>query len=220
MEYEVGNIVEWAVPRIREGQVLSILDPVLEPPRPPNLDAMLKIAQIAAKCVKMRGKDRPSMDKVTTSLERALATMIGSYSNNAQPFVPTEVVLGSNRLHRKSSQKSSCRSGFGVDSSDTCTTTDEHHRDHDHRNPSSITVPSIDSYSMRRRSVSDNDVAMAGAELVIPVHDAHHHHHHHHHHHQQHQQHRKQPAMTTTTTSKFEIYPSSPQASLYLNSNF
>ena len=197
MEYEEGNIVEWAVPRIRDGQVLSILDPILEPPHQRNLKAILKISQVAVKCVKMRGKDRPSMDKVTTSLERALATMIGTYSN-AQPFVPTEVVLGSNRLHRKSSQKSSCRSGFGVDSSDTCTT-EEHQRDH--RNPSSITVSSIDSYSMRRRSVSDNEVVSAGGDVLVPIHDV--------------SIHRKQPPV-----SHLEIYPSSPQESLYLNSNF
>lgn len=158
MQFDEGNIVEWAVPLIKGEQVGSILDPRLE--APPNLEAVQKIARVAARCVKMRGKDRPSMDKVTTLLERALAMLMGMFSE-AHPILPSEVVLGSNRLHRKSSQKSSCRSVFNVDSSGTT------FADHGYnRHPSSVTFPSINS-SQRRGSVSDYD---AGGSLDIVIH--------------------------------------------------
>jgi len=71
MQYEEGNIVQWAVPLIKSGDIASILDPVLKPPS--DIDALRRIANVACKSVRMRGKDRPSMDKVTTVLERALA---------------------------------------------------------------------------------------------------------------------------------------------------
>ncbi|KAI5080489.1 hypothetical protein GOP47_0003672 [Adiantum capillus-veneris] len=193
MEYDEGNIVEWAVPLIKEGQVQCVLDPRLE--APPNLDAVHKIARVAARCVKMRGKDRPSMDKVTTSLERALAMLMGTYSE-AQPFLPSEVVLGSNRLHRKSSQKSSCRSTFDVDSLET---TEEHE---DHRNPSSLTFPSINS-SLRRGSLSDNDMG-GSVDIALPDHDV---------------EARQQRQQLMFQYCKSEIYPASPQQ-LFLSSNF
>lgn len=198
MHYDESNIVQWAVPLIKDGQVLRVLDPRLE--TPPNLDAIHKIARVAARCVKMRGKDRPSMDKVTTSLERALAMLMGTYSD-AQPFLPSEVVLGSNRLHRKSSQKSSCRSTFDVDSSET---TEEQR---DYRNPSSLTFPSINS-SQRRRSLSDNEVGGA-IDIVIRDHGA-----------EVRQQHQQLLSDDTFLHRKSEIYPASPQERLFLNSNF
>nr|CAB3482033.1 unnamed protein product [Digitaria exilis] len=76
MQFDEGNIVEWAVPLIKAGDIFSILDPVLSPPS--DLEALKKIASVACKCVRMRGKDRPSMDKVTTALEHALALLMGS----------------------------------------------------------------------------------------------------------------------------------------------
>ncbi|KAK4401406.1 Serine/threonine-protein kinase-like protein ACR4 [Sesamum angolense] len=87
MQYEEGNIVEWAVPLIKAGDLEAILDPALK--SPPDLEALKRIANIASKCVRMRGKERPSMDKVTTALERALALLMGSPSND-QPILPTE----------------------------------------------------------------------------------------------------------------------------------
>ncbi|KAG2258456.1 hypothetical protein Bca52824_077750 [Brassica carinata] len=99
MHYEEGNIVEWAVPLIKAGDITSILDPVLK--QPTEVEALRRIVSVACKCVRMRGKDRPSMDKVTTSLERALAQLMGNPSSE-QPILPTEVVLGSSRMHKKS----------------------------------------------------------------------------------------------------------------------
>lgn len=149
MQYEDGNIVEWAVPLIKSGDVNAILDPVLKPPS--DLDALKRIANVACKCVRMRGKERPSMDKVTTALERALAQLMGSPCNE-QPILPTEVVLGSSRLHKKSSQRSSNRS---VSETDVAEAEDQRF---EFRAPSWITFPSVTSSQRRKSSVSDADV--------------------------------------------------------------
>ncbi len=149
MQYEEGNIVEWAVPLIKSGDINAILDPVLKPPS--DLDALKRIANVACKCVRMRGKERPSMDKVTTALERALAQLMGSPSNE-QPILPTEVVLGSSRLHKKSSQRSSNRS---VSETEVPEAEDQRY---EFRAPSWITFPSVTSSQRRKSSVSDADV--------------------------------------------------------------
>jgi serine/threonine protein kinase len=149
MQYEEGNIVEWAVPLIKSGDINAILDPVLKPPS--DLDALKRISNVACKCVRMRGKERPSMDKVTTALERALAQLMGSPCNE-QPILPTEVVLGSSRLHKKSSQRSSNRS---VSETDVVEAEDQRF---EFRAPSWITFPSVTSSQRRKSSVSDADV--------------------------------------------------------------
>ncbi|KAJ6690978.1 SERINE/THREONINE-PROTEIN KINASE-LIKE PROTEIN ACR4 [Salix koriyanagi] len=150
MQYEEGNIVEWAVPLIRAGDISAILDPVLKLPSDP--EALKRIANVACKCVRMRGKERPSMDIVTTALERALAQLMGSPCND-QPILPTEVVLGSSRLHKKSSQRSSSRSAV----SETDAVEGEDQRI-EFRAPSWITFPSLTSSQGRKSSVSDADV--------------------------------------------------------------
>ncbi|XP_057458375.1 serine/threonine-protein kinase-like protein ACR4 [Lotus japonicus] len=150
MQYEEGNIVQWAVPLIKSGDIATILDPVLKPPS--DLDALKRIANVACKSVRMRGKDRPSMDKVTTALERALAQLMGSPCIE-QPILPTEVVLGSNRMHKKSSQRSSNRSA-----SETDVAENEDQRFVEFRAPSWITFPSVTSSQRRKSSGSEAEV--------------------------------------------------------------
>lgn len=150
MQYEEGNIVEWAVPLIKSGDISAVLDPVLRPPA--DLDALKRIANVACKCVRMRGKERPSMDKVTTALERALAQLMGSPCSE-QPILPTEVVLGSNRMHKKSSQRYSNRSASETDVAEA-----EDQRFVEFRAPSWITFPSVASSQRRKSSVSEADV--------------------------------------------------------------
>jgi len=65
-----------------------------------------------------------------------------------QPILPTEVVLGSNRLHKKSSQRSSNRSASE--------STDVEDQRFEFRAPSWITFPSVT--SSQRRSGSEADV--------------------------------------------------------------
>ncbi|XP_047322061.1 serine/threonine-protein kinase-like protein ACR4 [Impatiens glandulifera] len=153
MKFEEGNIVEWAVPLIKAGELIAILDPVLKPPS--DVEALRRIANVACKCVRMRGKERPSMDKVTTALERALAQLMGSPSNE-QPILPTEVVLGSSRLHKKSSQRSSNQSTSEADAGES-----EDQRV-EFRAPSWITFPSVASSQRRKSSGSDAEGDAAG----------------------------------------------------------
>ncbi|KAF9679156.1 hypothetical protein SADUNF_Sadunf07G0110700 [Salix dunnii] len=149
MQYEEGNIVEWAVPLIKAGDISAILDPALKPPSDP--EALKRIANVACKCVRMRGKERPSMDKVTTALERALAQLMGSPCND-QPILPTEVVLGSSRMHKKTSQRSSNQSAISE------TDAVEGDSRTEFRAPSWITFPSVTSSQGRKSSASDADV--------------------------------------------------------------
>ncbi|KAK9672252.1 hypothetical protein RND81_12G087000 [Saponaria officinalis] len=147
MQFEDGNIVEWAVPLIRSGDINAILDPSLK--SPPDIESLRRIAIVACKCVRMRGKDRPSMDKVTTALERALALLMGNPCSE-QPILPTEVVLGSSRMHKKPSQRSSNQS-----ENDLASIEDQRI---EFRAPSWITFPSVTSSQRRKSSVSEADV--------------------------------------------------------------
>ncbi|OIT08680.1 serinethreonine-protein kinase-like protein acr4 [Nicotiana attenuata] len=150
MQYDV---VEWAVPLIKAGDIQAILDPVLKPPS--DVEALRRIANIASKCVRMRGKERPSMDKVTTALERALAQLMGSPSND-QPILPMEAVLGSSRLHKKSSSNRS--------TSETTDVAETEDQIFEFRAPSWITFPSVASSQRRKSSVSDADVEAKNLE--------------------------------------------------------
>uniref|UniRef100_A0A7N0TLU5 non-specific serine/threonine protein kinase n=1 Tax=Kalanchoe fedtschenkoi TaxID=63787 RepID=A0A7N0TLU5_KALFE len=192
MQFEEGNIVEWAVPLIKSGDIASILDPVLKPP--PDTEALKRIANVACKCVRMRGKERPSMDKVTTSLERALAQLMGSPCSE-QPILPTEVVLGSSRMHKKTSQRSSNRSASETDAPDT------EDPGFEFRAPSWITFPSVTSSQRRKSSASEADVIDAknieSRSLV-----------------------QEKNVTDPLKSLDEEIGPASPQQNLYLQHNF
>ncbi|KAL5224254.1 hypothetical protein ABZP36_010893 [Zizania latifolia] len=190
MQFEEGNIVEWAVPLIKAGDIYAILDPVLS--RPSDLEALKKIAAIACKCVRMRAKDRPSMDKVTTALERALALLMGSPCIE-QPILPTEVILGSSRMHKKVSHWSSNQSCSENELADG----DDHRIEY--RAPSWITFPSVTSSQRRKSSASEADVdgrtMTDGRNVGSSIGDG-------------------------LRSLEEEISPSSPQENMYLQHNF
>uniref|UniRef100_A0A1D1XUH2 non-specific serine/threonine protein kinase n=1 Tax=Anthurium amnicola TaxID=1678845 RepID=A0A1D1XUH2_9ARAE len=190
MQYEEGNIVEWAVPLIKAGDILAILDPALK--HPTELEALKRIAATACKCVRMRGKERPSMDKVTTSLERALALLMGSPCNE-QPILPTEVVLGSSRLHKKASQRSSNRS---CSENDMAESEDQRF---EFRAPSWITFPSVTSSQRRKSSVSEADADLKNSEV---------------------KNHGNSVAGDGLRCLEEEIGPASPREDLFLQHNF
>ncbi|KAL6010179.1 putative receptor protein kinase CRINKLY4 [Asimina triloba] len=148
MQYEEGIIVERAVPLIKAGDISAILDPVLKPPA--DLVALKRISVVACKCVSMWGKARPSIDRVTPALEHALAYLLGSLCNET-PFLPTEVVLGSSRLHKIPSQVSS-------NLSSEMETVEAEDLRCGFRAPSWITFPSVVSSQRRKSSVSEADV--------------------------------------------------------------
>ena len=177
---------------IKSSDLNAILDPALKPPS--DLDALKRIANVACKCVRMRGKERPSMDKVTTALERALAQLMGSPSNE-QPILPTEVVLGSSRLHKKSSQRSSNRS---VSETEVPEAEDQRF---EFRAPSWITFPSVTSSQRRKSSVSDADVDGKNSEA-------------------KNQGNAGSGVGDGLRSLEEEIGPASPQESLFLQHNF
>lgn len=71
---------------------------------------------------------------------------------NEQPILPTEVVLGSSRLHKKPSQRSSNRSASETD------VIEAEDQRFEFRAPSWITFPSVASSQRRKSSASDADV--------------------------------------------------------------
>ncbi|KAL2920997.1 Serine/threonine-protein kinase-like protein ACR4 [Bienertia sinuspersici] len=191
MQCEEGNIVEWAVPLIKAGDISAVLDPILKPP--PEIEALRRIANVACKCVRMRGKDRPSMDKVTTALERALALLMGSPCSE-QPILPTEVVLGSSRMHKKSSQRSSNPSETDIGSTED--------QRFEFRAPSWITFPSVTSSQRRKSSVSEADVENARIPETRTLGSG------------------RNGADQGLNSLEEEIGPASPQESLFLKHNF
>ncbi|KAF9598453.1 hypothetical protein IFM89_027886 [Coptis chinensis] len=124
MQFEEGNIVEWAVPQIKAGDIAAILDSALKPPE--HLEALTRIANVACRYVRMRGKERPFMDKVTTALE----------------------------LH-KSSRRSSNRSGSEATRTPEVIEADNYQR-LEFRAPSWITFPSAASSKKRKSSASED----------------------------------------------------------------
>ncbi|KNA09734.1 hypothetical protein SOVF_150910 [Spinacia oleracea] len=151
-----------------------------------------RIANVACKCVRMRGKDRPSMDKVTTALERALALLMGTPCSE-QPILPTEVVLGSSRMHKKSSQRSSNPSDTDVGSAEDPR--------FEFRAPSWITFPSVTSSQRRKSSVSEADVENAKNAESKTVGSG-------------------RNGAEGLNSLEEEIGPASPQESLFLKHNF
>lgn len=192
MKFDEGNIVEWAVPLIKAGDISAILDPVLKPPA--ELEALKRIANVACKCVRMRGKERPPMDKVTTALEQALALLMGSPSDE-QPILPTEVVLGSSRLHKKASQRSSNRSASEAD------TVEAEDQRFEFRAPSWITFPSVASSQRWKSSVSDAEVDVKNTEAKNLVNGG-------------------GVGVDGLRCLEEEIGPASPQQNLFLQHNF
>lgn len=190
MQFEEGNIVEWAVPLLKTGDITAVLDPLLKPP--PEIEALRRIANVACKCVRMRGKDRPSMDKVTTALERALALLMGTPCSE-QPILPTEVVLGSSRMHKKSSQRSSNPSETDIGSAED--------QRIEFRAPSWITFPSVTSSQRRKSSVSEADVENAKTPESKNLGSG-------------------RNGVEGLNSLEEEIGPASPQESLFLKHNF
>ncbi|PIA40949.1 hypothetical protein AQUCO_02300015v1 [Aquilegia coerulea] len=67
------NVVDFIVPYITSDALHRVLDPTLPPPTPYEIEAVTFIGYLAADCVSLEGRDRPSMTETVNSLERALA---------------------------------------------------------------------------------------------------------------------------------------------------
>ncbi|XAR63486.1 Non-specific serine/threonine protein kinase [Bertholletia excelsa] len=73
------SIVDWAIPLIRRGKLLSIYDPRIEPPKDPMVRKHLAV--IAAKCVRSCRERRPSMKEVVEGLS-GLSKLVPLHSWN------------------------------------------------------------------------------------------------------------------------------------------
>lgn len=60
------SIVDWAIPLIRRGKLLTVFDPRIPPPKDPTVRKQLAV--IAAKCVRSCRERRPSMNEIVESL--------------------------------------------------------------------------------------------------------------------------------------------------------
>ncbi|XP_031503618.1 serine/threonine-protein kinase-like protein CCR4 [Nymphaea colorata] len=76
------NVVDFAVPFIVSDEIHQVLDRRLSPPTPYEIEAVTYVGYLAADCVSLEGKDRPSMTEVVSSLERALAACMRTPSGS------------------------------------------------------------------------------------------------------------------------------------------
>ncbi|KAK4285575.1 hypothetical protein QN277_002257 [Acacia crassicarpa] len=66
------NVVDFVVPYIVQDEIHRVLDRRLPPPTPYEIEAVAFVGYLAADCVCLEGRDRPTMTNVVDRLERAL----------------------------------------------------------------------------------------------------------------------------------------------------
>lgn len=86
--YSPPSIVDWAIPLIRKGKLLSVYDPRVVPPK----DAS-SLAVVAAKCVRSCKERRPSMKEVVQCLsELSRLVPLHSWNGIANPCLMVDTV--------------------------------------------------------------------------------------------------------------------------------
>ncbi|CAN1309932.1 Serine/threonine-protein kinase-like protein CCR4 [Linum perenne] len=70
------NVVDYVVPYIVHDEIHRVLDRRVPPPTPFEIEAVAYVGYLAADCVTLEGKDRPSMTEIVNSLERALSACL------------------------------------------------------------------------------------------------------------------------------------------------
>ncbi|KAL8093633.1 hypothetical protein AgCh_035497 [Apium graveolens] len=71
-EREPTSLVDFAVPAIMSGELMTILDSRVGPPQLNEAEAVELVGYTAMHCVSLEGKDRPTMTDIVSNLERAL----------------------------------------------------------------------------------------------------------------------------------------------------
>ncbi|KAA8543729.1 hypothetical protein F0562_022094 [Nyssa sinensis] len=66
------GVVEYAVPQISAGGLNRVLDRRMEPPTINEAEAVELVAYTAIRCLKLEGKERPTINDIVANLERAL----------------------------------------------------------------------------------------------------------------------------------------------------
>lgn len=75
------NVVDFVVPFIMQDEIHRVLDPKVPPPTPFEIEAVAFVGYLASDCVRLEGRERPTMTQVVNSLETALAACL------AQPML-------------------------------------------------------------------------------------------------------------------------------------
>jgi serine/threonine protein kinase len=75
------NVVDLVVPYIVQEEIHRVLDSRVPPPTPFEIEAVIRTGHLAADCVTLEGRDRPSMTYVASSLDRALAACLPHQSS-------------------------------------------------------------------------------------------------------------------------------------------
>ncbi|XP_027091331.2 serine/threonine-protein kinase-like protein CCR4 [Coffea arabica] len=72
------NVVDFVVPYIVQDEIHRVLDQRMPPPTPFEIEAVAYVGYLAADCVRLEGRDRPTMTEIVNSLERALAACLAT----------------------------------------------------------------------------------------------------------------------------------------------
>ncbi|XP_010242051.1 PREDICTED: serine/threonine-protein kinase-like protein CCR4 [Nelumbo nucifera] len=72
------NVVDVVMPYIVADEIHRVLDRRLRPPTPVEIEAVAYVGYLAADCVGLEGRDRPSMTEIVNSLDRALKASLVS----------------------------------------------------------------------------------------------------------------------------------------------
>lgn len=76
-EYEVArNVVDYMVPYVIQDEIHRVLDRRVPAPTPFEIEAVAYVGYLAVDCVRLEGRDRPSMTEIVNSLERALGACL------------------------------------------------------------------------------------------------------------------------------------------------
>ncbi|XP_030461465.1 serine/threonine-protein kinase-like protein CCR4 [Syzygium oleosum] len=66
------NVVDFVIPYILRDEIHRVLDPKVLPPNPFEIQAVMSVGYLAADCVHLEGKNRPTITEIVYRLERAL----------------------------------------------------------------------------------------------------------------------------------------------------
>ncbi|OWM78042.1 hypothetical protein CDL15_Pgr018611 [Punica granatum] len=70
------NVVDLVIPYIIRDEIHRVLDPKVPPPTPFEIEAVAYVGYLAADCVRLEGRDRPSSTEIVNCLERALTACL------------------------------------------------------------------------------------------------------------------------------------------------
>ncbi|KAL5214587.1 hypothetical protein ABZP36_003739 [Zizania latifolia] len=88
------NVVDVAVPNIESDRVHRVLDARLPLPTPEEMEAVAYVGYLAADCVRLPGRERPTMSEVVGVLERAVAAC-DEYEDGGEPALSRSCTDGS-----------------------------------------------------------------------------------------------------------------------------